>query len=170
MLSGPTAFYTALTRVRDACVTSLRTTTTVPARVGIVPGAIAWDGCDQCGQLALAAARPYLSEQFPIEMVLTSIVGPAPAPILCCDMVVQIIRCAPQPQGNELAPTVEALDASAQVVIADAWAVMCATIDVLSTMETNGDITDFMIRQQAYVGPAGACVGSELQFVVGVIR
>jgi hypothetical protein len=151
-------------------VASLRTTTTVPARVGIVPGAIAWDGCDQCGQLALAATRPYLSDQFPIEAVVTSTMGPQPGAILCNDMVVQIIRCAPEPQGNELAPTVEALDASAQVVTADAYAVMCATVDVLSTMETAGEILDFMVRQQVYVGPQGACVGSELQFVVGVIR
>ncbi len=126
-------FYAVLGRIRDANVVALRNIGNAPTRVGVVPGAIAWDDCDP-------------------------------------DMVVQIVRCAPEPQGGETAPSVAALEASAREVIADATAVMCATIDVLNALSTSGDIYDFMMRGQMFVGPAGACVGSELQFVVGVIR
>jgi hypothetical protein len=168
MLSGSLAAYTILAAVRDACVTAL--SSNAPARVSIVPGAIAWDNCDDCGVLALASTRNYLSDQFPNETVANTAIGPMPGAILCTDMVVQIIRCAPQPQQNQLAPSVSALDASAQVVIADAVVVLCTVIATLTTMQVNGDIEDFLIRQQPFVGPEGACVGSELQFVVGVIR
>ncbi|HEX9248497.1 MAG TPA: hypothetical protein VF856_03310 [Gemmatimonadaceae bacterium] len=160
-------FYAVLGRIRDANVVALRNIGNAPTRVGVVPGAIAWDDCDQCGLLALASARNFLSDQFPIELTVTTADQGA---VLCADMVVQIVRCAPEPQGGETAPSVAALEASAREVIADATAVMCATIDVLNALSTSGDIYDFMMRGQMFVGPAGACVGSELQFVVGVIR
>lgn len=170
MLSGPGAFFSVLTTVRDVCVAALRDAGDVPKRVAIMPGAIAWDGCDQCGLLALASMRNFLSDQFPQEVTSPMMVSDTPGAILCADMAVQIIRCAPEPIGDALAPTTAALEASARQVIADGYAVMCATVDALTTLLTNGSIVDYMVRQQFFVGPAGACVGSELAFTVGVIR
>lgn len=166
MLSGPTAFYTVLTTVRDACKSALAAD--LPKTVTIVPGAIAWDDCDQCGLLALAESRHFLADEFPVEVTTT--MEPQPGAVLCADCVVQIVRCAPQPQGNALAPTSAAQDASAKQVTADAYNVLCATIGALEKLKVTGDIYDYLIRQQPFAGPAGACVGSELQFVVGVIR
>lgn len=170
MLFGPSAFFSVLTTVRDACVVALRDAGDTPTRVAIMPGSIAWDGCNQCGLLALASSRNFLSDQFPSEVTSPMMVNDTPGALLCSDMAVQIIRCAPQPIGDALAPTVAALEASARLVSADAYAVMCGTVDALSKLLVNNDIVDYMVRQQFFVGPAGACVGSELSFVVGVIR
>jgi hypothetical protein len=168
VLSGPNAFYTVLGTVRDANVAALRNSVGgAPARVGLVPGAIAWDNCDTCGLLALASVRNFLSDQFPIELTITTADQGA---LLCADLAVQIIRCAPQPQNNDVAPSVSALDESAHVVSADAYAVLCSTVDALNKLVASGDIVDFIVRQQVFVGPAGACVGSELSFSVAVIR
>lgn len=171
MLFGPTAFFTVLEQVRDANVVALRNAGDVPTNVAIVPGAIAWDNCDQCGLLALASIRQYLSDQFPNEYMgnmapATSVQGA----VLCADLAVQIIRCAPQPQDNQMAPTSAALEVSGKLVIADAYAIMCSTVETLTTLERADDIYGAMVRQQVYIGPAGACVGSELLFTVGVIR
>jgi hypothetical protein len=170
MLYGPTAFWTVLTTVRDACVGALRDAGDAPSRVAVVPGAIAWDDCNDCGLLALASTRNFLSDQFPSEVASMTMVNDTQGSLLCADMAVQIIRCAPQPEGNALAPTPAALEASAKLVVADAYAVMCGTIDALTKTFVAGDIVDYMVRQQVFVGPSGACVGSELSFVVAVIR
>jgi hypothetical protein len=161
-------FYEVLTRLKDANADALRNTFGgAPARAAVVPGAIAWDDCDQCGLLALSSLRNFLSDQFPLEVTVTTADQGA---VLCSDMALQVIRCAPQPQNNDTAPSVAALEASSRAVNEDAVAVMCATVDELNKLAASGDIYDFMIRQQPYVGPAGACVGSELSFVVGVTR
>lgn len=168
MLFGPSAFYTILSTVRVANVAALNAQGTPITTSVVVPGAIAWDECDTCGLHALAVTRRFLSDEFPIEVSTSTY--PAPGAILCADFVVQIIRCAPQPQGNALAPDPAALDASAQEVDADAWAIMCSTIEALTALKAAGDIEEFLIRQQVSAGPEGACVGSELQVVVGVMR
>jgi len=140
-----------------------------PARVGLVPSAIAWDECDTCGLLALSINRFFLTDQFPIE---ASTSDACEGGVLAADMIMQIIRCAPQPAGDgkSLAPTTDALNNSALMIIDDAKRVMCSVLEQLRSLLLDNDIVDYMIRQQLFVGPEGACVGSELQFVVGVNR
>lgn len=167
MLRGYGGFYTVLTTVRDATITEFQRIGALPKRVGVVPGAIAWDGCEQCGLLALAAQRYYLTDQFPIEVATTDMKQGA---FVAADLVTQIIRCAPTGQNNDLAPSVEALDASAKQVLDDAYAVLCATTTELDVLLGDNSIVDYMVRQQIFMGPEGMCVGSELSYAVALMR
>lgn len=167
MLRGYGAFYTVLKTVRDAIVVELQKQQAKPERVSIVPGAIAWDECDQCGLLALTSSRFYLTDTFPIDVVTTEMKQGA---FLAADLMVQIIRCAPTAQDTNSAPSVEALDNSAQQVLDDAFAVLCTTHTTLHTLLDTNQIVDYMMRQQLFVGPAGACVGSETIFTVAINR
>jgi hypothetical protein len=171
MLSGPTAFYTIIAAVRDANKLALANTVGgAPERVGVVPGAIAWDECDTCGVLALALVRTYLSDEFPIESSAPATISGTQGALLCADFVVQSVRCAPTPQGTSDAPSVDALDAAGQVVNADAYALTCSTLEALMTLYAADSIVDYLMRPATIVGPEGACVGTELTFSVAVIR
>lgn len=167
MLVGYDAFYIILGRVRDAIVAELQNnpTSDPPARVGIVPGAIAWDGCTDCGQLALSSFRYYLTDSLPSEVGGSDI---SSGGFLAADLVAQIIRCAPQPTGSSLAPSVAALDTSARVTLNDAFSLDCATRTALAVMYNSGDIMTYVMRPVTFVGPEGACVGSELLFSVAI--
>jgi hypothetical protein len=167
MLRGYDASYTILAAVRDACAVELQSRSAAPARISIVPGAIAWDDCDTCGLLALSTLRHFFTDQFPIEVVTTDM---GPGTLQGSDMAIQMIRCAPTPPDGDLSPSVAALDASAHEVLNDAFSLICATHNQLQLMKTRDDIVDFMLRQVVYVGPEGACVGCELTFAVAVLR
>lgn len=169
-LHGYDAFHTILTRLRDAVTLELQNRNALPKRTAILTGAIAWDECENCGLFALSAQRHYLSDTFPIEEVQVPVasIGPYQGAFLGCDMALQIVRCSPQPQGRDLAPSVEALDRSAQTIFNDAFTLLCVTTTQLQLMKKNNDIEDYLIRQCVYAGPEGACVGSELTFAVGV--
>ncbi len=164
-VTDPDAFYDILDGIRQACTNDLAEVGDKPARSELVTGGIAWDDC--CGLLAVSAMRFYLVDQFPIDSNLSL---PMPGAIYTCDAAIQIIRCAPQPQGTELSPSVEALAASARQVISDARIVMCATIEQLDADRDSGTVVDYMIRQQVPQGPTGACVGSELTVAIGIMR
>jgi hypothetical protein len=140
----------------------------LPGSAYLVSGAIAWDNCSEskCGMLALGPARYYLSDNFPVEAVSSDICSEGA--ILIADMLMPIIRCAPQPQGLDTAPSPKAMTNSALIVMDDAFHVMCGALEILRTLFTNNDIVGYNIRQQVFVGPEGACVGSELQFSIGV--
>lgn len=171
MLYGSQAFNTILAAVRDALTVAMGNTIGgAPKRIGIVPGAIAWDDCDTCGLLALSLVRTYLSDDFPIESAAPMSVSGTQGALLCADFAVQSIRCAPLAQGNALSPDVDALEASAQIVNADAYTLECTTLNTLMTMMHSDDIADFLMRPLTTVGPEGACVGCELGFTVAVIR
>lgn len=169
-LTGYGAFYTVLRLVRDANIAELqRTDAGSPPRVAIVPGAIAWDDCsEKCGQLALSLSRFFLADQFPIELTTTS--GAQTGAILVADVSIQIIRCAPEPQGNALAPAVSALEASAKTVLDDAYAILCSTMTELQDLLDQQQIFDYLVRQQLVMGPEGGCVGSELLVAIGLAR
>jgi hypothetical protein len=167
MLRGYGAAYTVMQRCRDAIMVELEQRNQKPARVGIVPGAIAWDECDQCGLLALSSTRNYLTDEFPIEVATTFQKQGA---FLGIDLAIQLIRCAPTPQGTATAPSEQALDETAKLINDDAWSVMCATTTVLQTMLDANELIDYMVRQQIFMGPEGACVGSELQAAIAVAR
>lgn len=170
MLRGYGAFYAIMTLTRDAILVELQERNATPARSGIVPGAIAWDECDQCGLLALSGTRFYLTDSFPIEVATTEQTGSRGGAWLGGDLVTQLIRCAPQPQGSGQAPSTSALDATAQLVLDDAYSVLCATTTTLQALYDQNLIIDYLVRQQMFIGPEGACVGSELSYAVGVMR
>jgi hypothetical protein len=175
LITGPTAFYTVASRVLQAVVDNIAAgPTEVPRRYGVVPGQIAWDNCEDCGLLAVSLSRVFLTDDFPIESTLHP-EGKCTSGWFGADFVLQLIRCAPMPSATGASPTVEALDASAQVVMADAHATLTGVACELAEMlpgEMGGDdsIVDYVIKQQMVVGPSGACVGNQVDFQVAIAR
>ncbi|MDK1473609.1 hypothetical protein QNO07_09275 [Streptomyces sp. 549] len=165
MITGPLKWYTVAETIRAAVHADL---TVTPQRSGVVPGAIAWDECD-CGMLAVAQNRVYLSDAFPEPST-------APAGARCDaawevgEYVLQLIRCAPNPQGQSLAPEVVALDASAQEVMRDTYEVLKAMSETLCRMHDARDISDFQLLPLTSQGPEGGCVGVEVVFLIGLWR
>jgi hypothetical protein len=172
-LRGYGATYTILDACRTAIITELSNRTGADvAHANILTGAIAWDECDgtQCGQLALSAQRHYFSDTIPIEVVQVVMATYGGGAFLTTDCAVQLIRCAPVPQGRAVKPADSALDASAHQVLDDGYSLLCAVTTQLQYMKDTDQIVDYLIRQLAFAGPEGACVGSELTFAVGVNR
>jgi len=136
-------------------------------RSGVVPGAIAWDACD-CGLLAVSVNQIYPSEVFP--ELLTNPSGSCDASHEVAEIIIQVVRCAPQPTDQNFAPTVAELDASAQEILRDAYELMKSTRETLCAMESNGDIHAWILRPLTAQGPFGACVGNEIRVLVGLLR
>lgn len=164
MITGELKWYEVASRLEQAAYAAL---TDTPQRHGVVPGAIAWDACD-CGMLAVSVAQVYPSETFPDPQA--SPIGACHAPWEVAEIVVQIIRCAPSPEGQNLHPSTAALDASAQQVAQDAHQTLHAVSLELCEMNDAHDIADYLIRPQAVQGPQGGCVGSELRALVSLPR
>lgn len=166
MINGPLKWYTVAEALRQAVHTAL---TNKPSRSCVVPGLVAWDECCE-GQLAVTVVRSYLSDTFPDPM-LTEISMDCGAAWEVSEISVQILRCAPQPQGQSNAPDCESLDASAREVYRDMSEVMTATAQKLCSMERETfDIENQLITSQMAIGPEGGCVGSDLRALVGLPR
>jgi hypothetical protein len=164
MISGELKWYEVAERLRAAIHVDL---TDKPDRSGVVPGAIAWDACD-CGMLAVSVGTVYPSENFPAPQAAR--VGTCDAPWEVGEIIIQLIRCAPNPVGQQLYPPVAALDASAQEVRRDAYQVLLATSAELCAMDDAHEISDFLVRPQNPQGPLGGCVGTELRALVSLPR
>jgi hypothetical protein len=164
MISGELKWYTVAETLRQAVHAEL---TTEPERSSVVPGAIAWDECD-CGLLAVSVARIFLTETFPDE--LSRRIGNAcDAPYEVGEVVIQVVRCAPNPDDID-PPTTAALDASAQEVLRDAYQMLKGVSVLLCEMNRDRDIADFMVRPLTAQGPSGGCVGNELRAYVALGR
>lgn len=165
LITGPLKWYEVAETVRLAIMAEL---TTLPNRSSVVPGAIAWDECD-CGLLAISLARIHLSDQFPQQ--LTTRIGACDAAWEVGEYVVQLIRCAPNPDGvDDLAPSTAALDASAQEILTDAYELLKSVSEKLCEMKRDRDVIDFFLAPLTSQGPSGGCVGNELRFLVGLAR
>lgn len=165
MITGELKWYTVAETLRAAIHAAL---TDTPQRSGVVPGAVAWDACD-CGILAVSVGPITLSDNFPEELT-TRVSAGCDAAWEVGEILIQIIRCAPNPDVNALHPTVAELDASAREVARDAYETLRATSHELCAMRDNDDIVDFLIRTQTPQGPSGGCVGTELRVQVGLER
>lgn len=163
MILGPMKWYVLAETLRQAIHADL---TVKPDRSGVVPGAIAWDECD-CGILAVTYAQIYPSEVFPD--LLNNPAGNCDASLEVGELIIQLIRCAPNPE-TELAPSVAALDASAQEVLRDAYELIQSTRETLCMMEDARDISSYLLRPLVPQGPSGGCVGNELRVFVGLLR
>jgi hypothetical protein len=164
VITGELKWYTVAATLEGAVHEAL---TDKPDRHGVVPGAIAWDACD-CGMLAVSIAQVYPSETFPAPQAAK--VGACDAPYEVGEVVVQVIRCAPNAEGQSLYPTTAALDASARQVARDAYEALRAVSIRLCEMNDARDISDFLVRPQVTQGPQGGCVGSELRALVSLMR
>jgi hypothetical protein len=165
MITGPLKWYMVAEALRAAVHAEL---TTTPDRSGVVPGAIAWDECD-CGLLAVSVARIFLTETFPDE--LSRRIGNAcDAPWEVAEIVIQVVRCAPNPDDPMTAPTTAELDTSAREVLTDAYEMLLAASVTLCQMNQAREISDFMLRPLTAQGPTGGCVGNELRAYVSLPR
>jgi len=164
MITGPLKWHTVASTLEQAVYADL---TTKPDRHGVVPGAIAWDECD-CGILAVSVAQVFLSESFPDQAGRP--VGNCDAPYEVGEFVVQVVRCAPNPEDQLTAPTVAELDASAQEVLRDAYEMLKGASVKLCEMKQDRDISDFLLRPLTAQGPSGGCVGNELRFYASLFR
>jgi hypothetical protein len=141
-----------------------------PERACVVPGDIAWDGCD-CGALVASARQWILSDTFPDVAGFTGVqVTPCVMPWLVGTIEVQIIRCAPSPNGDVLEVPCVKLDAAAEVLVADAWLTLDTTLQVLCELKGDEEIVDYVLEPQTTIGPAGGCVGTTLSAQIAVDR
>lgn len=165
MITGELKWYTVATRLRDAVYAEL---TTKPSRSGVVPGQIAWDECD-CGLLAVSVAQVFLTETFP-DQLARKVSNSCDAPYEVGEFVIQVVRCAPNPDDPMNAPTVAELDTSAQEILRDAYEILKGTSELLCEMNRDREISDFMLRPLTAQGPSGGCVGNELRAYVALRR
>lgn len=169
--TGHLAFYDLLKEILDAVNEALgETPTGKPDRACVVPGQIAWDECE-CGQLAGTVNQWFFSDTFPIDATPGAIVSPqCRSAWEVAEMLIEILRCAPQPKGEDLAPDCSALDAAAQTHITDADVVRNTIVCLLEEMKDAGRIVDYTIGAQVAVGPQGMCVGTDITFSVALDR
>lgn len=165
MISGELKWYEVASALEQAVYAGL---TEKPTRHSVVPGAIAWDECD-CGLLALSVGQIYVTEVFP-EPLARRVGNACDAPWEAAEIVVQVVRCAPNPDDPLTAPTTAELDASAREVLTDAYEMMRALSVKLCQMNEARDIADFVLRPLTAQGPVGGCVGNEVRAIVSLPR
>lgn len=166
MISGPTRWY----QVGAQLVTAVQAALSSPVgRAGQVPGEIAWDDCQCDGLLAVAVPRVFLAETFPAEAE-APVSSSCQPPFEIAEFTVAVLRCAPQPEGQDLSPTPAALDASAGLLLQDLAETMDALAAVLCTLRNADSISDYLITPGEAAGPQGACVGFNLTVHVGLER
>lgn len=165
MITGELKWYTVASTLEQAVYAEL---TTKPTRHSVVPGAIAWDECD-CGLLAVSVAQVYLTETFP-DQLARRVGNTCDAPWEVAELVIQVVRCAPNPDDPLTAPTTAELDTSAREVLTDAYEMLSAVSVKLCQMNAAREISDFMLRPLTAQGPSGGCVGNELRAYVSLPR
>jgi hypothetical protein len=133
----------------------------------LVPGNIAWDGCD-CGQLALTIQRNYPSIKFPTDTSDDPVGGVCHLGPRTVQVLASITRCVPALQvsiaNQAIIPTCDSLYAAALIQQGDAYAMDLAVRCCLDTFKKNRVIWDYRVGGVNFVGPEGACAGVELTF------
>lgn len=168
--TGPSAFYDLAKDLVDRVATDLALTAAGrPERVCVVPGEIAWDECE-CGLLAASVERWYYSETFPDDRANAAQLGPCDASFTVGELVIGVARCAPNPQGDDLAPSCVTLDDVAETLVIDAHTLRVRVGCRRKRLRDVDDVVDFVVREQVSVGPAGSCVGSRLHVAVALGR
>lgn len=142
-------------------------TTAQYGRVAVVPGLIAWDGCD-CGALYLMVNQTYASENFPMQKIDADLSEGCTALYEGAEFVLQVMQCAPSPQGQSTAPTVDAQETAAMLVRRDAYETYRAVNAFLCTARSGRDVEEFIMDAQMVQGPQGGCVGTELRFRIAL--
>jgi hypothetical protein len=164
MITGSARWYTVGAYLVDAVRGGLSSSV---GRYGQVPGEIAWDDCTCEGMLAVSVPRVYRSEVFPAETE-----GPVgvrcQAPYEVAEYTVSVLRCAPQPDGQALAPGSSDLDTAAGLLLQDIAETVDALMPLLCGLKDTEVISDFMVTPAESAGPEGACVGFNLRVLVSL--
>ncbi len=133
------------------------------ARSYIVPGALAWDNCE-CGLLAIEWQTANYTAVFPTPR---QVFADGCKPYLALQLLVTVLRCAPNPSANGDAPSPEALGAAAIVNLDDLEALLAGTAEAASTLEDNNVILQYALGPVNPAGPQGGCVGVTQQIHLG---
>lgn len=163
MWNRNTKFYDAAKSIQQAVDAALSNQV---QRSGVVPGAIAWDEC-ACGMLAVSIGRTYLSDEFPFEK--DTVTGNCAAAWEVAEIIIQVIRCAPQPADGQISPDEDELDAAAQVMAADSAETLSA-LENWICQHKNTDVIDGIVLSVEPQGPQGSCVGPEFRARVAFPR
>ncbi|MFD3848190.1 hypothetical protein ACFWVB_20155 [Streptomyces microflavus] len=149
-----------------------------PCRVCVVPGAVAWDSCeDPCGgteaggQLSVSVVRMYPSPQgtFPAEDRTVYGVRSCTLPqVTAVELLVSLLRCVPGPTDEGCPPSCEELAAASKVLHTDMVTVYNALLCCFPTTTQRRRGPVFTLGQQRTVGPQGGCVGLEQRITVGL--
>lgn len=140
-------------------------------RVCVVPGEIAWDDC-QCDMLAASVQRWGLSDNFPSDGFTPGENRSTPCniPWIVGQVVIQLIRCMPTPQGTEVAVPCSSLAAAAEQLVFDAYVILTNVLATLCDLQDRDVIVDYLIGEERSVGPQGDCGGVELTVSFAVNR
>ncbi|MEU1815134.1 hypothetical protein ABZ543_08045 [Streptomyces roseifaciens] len=149
-----------------------------PCRACVVPGAVAWDSCeDPCtgeagGQLSVSVARFYASstEVFPSESrVVLGLRGCNPPPLTAVELIITVLRCAPSFDESGCPPPCDELAQAARRLHVDMVTVYNALLCCLPDTEpTRRRGRRFTMGVQRAVGPEGGCVGLEQRVTVAL--
>ena len=164
MSTGTTIYDVAARLVTDVS-TELSAVGLAVTRAAVYPAMIPWDGCE-CGTLAVAVQRQYLTTSFPAVADAEQV--PCGGGFVAADLLVQLLRCAPTPDGRSVAPGVGPLEDTAKLILTDAWVALSTAQCTLAALEEEGVIVEYVVRPQAFAGPQGGCVGSVLAVTVAV--
>lgn len=168
--TGSAAFHAMLAELTNVVSIALGSQSPAgqPGRSCVVPGQIAWDDCE-CGQLASTVVQWFFSENFPQDSSPSTTVNtPCRSAWVVAECVISILRCAPQPQGDDLSPTCAALADAAQTQAIDAHVVRRTVACTLDQWHSESRIIDYSVGAQPASGPEGMCVGSQLTFFVSL--
>jgi hypothetical protein len=173
--ANPFAVFDIATHIKECVLDWLELTSTgVPDRACVIAGEVAWDNCE-CGQLTVSMQSNYEASGTSLPRSGTETPGRRSCgpPLFTVNYLVTMLRCAPT--GTATAPpTCEELETYARMTAEDAWAVragvICCLDEAISVRLSNGTklYRDFVVGTQTFVGPQGACGGSQLQVAVTV--
>lgn len=139
----------------------------VPQRFAlIVPGAIAWDGCD-CGQFAQSITNVVASRVFPTPAtdVPAQTCGHPQAVI---SVTVSLLRCIPGMDDSGRPPNVDSLFAAARILEDDRLALRRGLNCYLREQYDQYKILNYTIGAAQSVGPEGQCGGIEMNYSFGI--
>ncbi|MDN3056845.1 hypothetical protein PH213_20285 [Streptomyces sp. SRF1] len=152
-----------------------------PCRACVIPGAVAWDGCDAIegcggdggapGQLTVSVARIYPAGQnFPAEdRTVQGVRGCTPPPLTAAELIITLLRCAPVVDEGGCPPSCEELTEAARAVHVDAATVYSALWCCLPGLGPNPRRPRrFTVGGQRIIGPEGGCVGLEQRVTVAL--
>jgi hypothetical protein len=149
-----------------------------PCRTCVVPGAVAWDWCDDpCGgdtggaggQLSVNVVRLFPADlSLNEDRTLMGVARNCPPPVTGVELAVTLLRCAPTVDEQGCPPSCEALDASARITHVDAVTVYNALYCCLPGTSGGRRRRKFLIGQQRLIGPEGGCVGVEQRVTVAL--
>lgn len=135
-----------------------------PDRVCVYPGEIVWDECE-CGMLAAGVDMTFTSDTFPAQSQASACGGAS----YVGSITFGVVRCAPQPPEDGIAPSPEALNAAAALAVSDQWHLITTVDCVLAELKDAYSIMDALVGRAVSV-TRGDCLGSSLTVQVQFMR